>query len=113
MVHSMNHHFWGDISAWFIKRIAGIQLNPERTNVNEVRIAPSFIDVLENASAHHIAPAGKISSEWVREGDAVTLQVEIPEGMSAVAELEDGFTFEDGKLTKAIVSGTYKIVKHN
>ncbi len=111
MVHSMNHHFWGDISAWFIKRIAGIQLNPERTNVNEVRIAPNFITCLDNASAHHIAPAGKISSEWVREGDAVTLKVEIPEGMSAVAELEDGYAFEDGASAKTITSGAYKVVR--
>ena len=110
-VHSMNHHFWGDISAWFIKGIAGIQLNPTRSNVNEVRIAPSFIGTIDNASAYHVAPAGKISSEWTRENDAITLKLEIPEGMSATAVLEAGYAFESGEKSMPITSGTYKIVK--
>ena len=110
-VYSMNHHFWGDISAWFIKRIAGIQLNPNQNNVNEVRINPSFISVLEHASAYHIAPNGKIEVSWKRDGDSIVLTLNIPSGVSAEAVLESPFCFEGGESTKSVTSGVYKIIR--
>ena len=110
-VSSMNHHFWGDISAWFIKHLAGIQLNPDGNDVNALKIAPSFIPSLESASAYHIAPAGKISVRWWREDDDIILDVEIPQGMRAIAELEAHLRFENGESAMPLTSGVYKIVR--
>ena len=108
-VSSMNHHFWGDISGWFIKSIAGIQLNPDIDNVMEVNIKPSFVQMLDNASAYHIAPAGKISSSWERIGSDIILKLEIPENMTATVILEDGYCFGDGASTKLVSTGEYRI----
>ncbi len=110
-VYSMNHHFWGDISAWFIKRIAGIQFNPEKHNINTLKIKPSFIGALDNASAYYDAPSGKITVSWKREEQTIILNVEIPKDMQATAELESHYCFEDGQCSKTIVSGTYKILQ--
>lgn len=110
-VASMNHHFWGDISAWFIKRIVGIQLNPEKNNVNTLKIKPSFINALNYASAYHDAPSGRITVSWKRENQCIILNVEIPKDCCARAELEPRFCFEDGQRSKSVVSGTYKIVR--
>lgn len=107
---SMNHHFWGDISAWFIKCIAGIQLNPDKHDINTVRIRPSFVRALESASAYHIASAGKISVAWRREDKDIVLDVKIPRDVCATVELESGFLFEDGNASKPIVTGTYKLI---
>ena len=57
-VSSMNHHFWGDISSWFIQYLAGIRMNPDRNNADSADIAPCFIDSLDFAEGFHIAPAG-------------------------------------------------------
>jgi alpha-L-rhamnosidase len=111
-VSSMNHHFWGDISAWFIKCLAGIQLNPENRDVNELRIKPSFIHALDEVSAYHVAPAGKISVSWKRSGEEILLSVEIPYGVSATAVLEPGYCFENGETTRPIVTGTYKLLQN-
>jgi len=111
--NSMNHHFWGDISAWFIKCLAGIVLNPNTNNVNEIKIAPHFVNALDTVSAYHLAPAGKISVSWRREGQAVTLETVIPNGTTATAELPEGFCFENGKTAMRITSGSYIIVKTN
>lgn len=111
-VASMNHHFWGDISAWFIKCITGIKLNPDMHDVNALKIQPSFINALDSAHAFHNAPSGKISVSWKRENDDILLDVEIPNGICAVAELEENFCFEDGQRSKQIGSGTYKITKN-
>ena len=107
---SMNHHFWGDISAWFIKCLAGIRLNPTKHNVNEVEIKPCFVSALDSANAYHIAPKGRIAVSWERKDGDIILNAEIPEGMTAVAVLEKGFLFKEGMTeTRYIVSGTYEI----
>ena len=108
---SMNHHFWGDISAWFIKCVAGIKLNPNKNNINEVEISPSFIESLDNASAYHIAPAGEIVSTWRREGDEIVLALSIPCKMNATVILPDGYSFSDGNSVAKTTSGEYKIRK--
>lgn len=110
-VSSMNHHFWGDISAWFIKRIVGIQLNPNKNDVNTLKIKPAFIQALDHASAFHNAPAGTITVAWKRENQDILLDVTIPEGICATAELGPDFCFEDGTHSKMVNSGIYKIFR--
>ncbi|MBO7762189.1 MAG: family 78 glycoside hydrolase catalytic domain [Clostridia bacterium] len=111
-VSSMNHHFWGDISAWFISCLVGIRLNPNRDNVNTLRIAPAFVEALDHASGYHIAPAGRIAVSWEREGEAVLLTAEIPEEITATAVLPASFCFEDGTHTGRIKSGSYSLLRH-
>ena len=111
-VLSMNHHFWGDISTWFIKAIAGIRPNPNGNDVSELEIAPNFIGALDHASAYHIAPSGKISSAWRREGERIILELKIPEAMHAVAKLPLGYLFENGESCTTVTSGRYEIIKN-
>lgn len=106
---SLNHHFWGDISAWFIKAVAGISVAPAGGEL-VCEIKPSFVAALEDASAYHVTPVGKITSAWKREGDEITLTVEIPEGMGGRIALREGYAFSDGEAAKPAVSGTYRIV---
>ena len=110
-VDSMNHHFWGDISAWFIKCIVGIQLNPDKHNVNSLKLKPAFIEALDHATAFHEAPAGTIAVSWKREGKEIILDVKIPKDISATVEIGPNFCFENRACSKTIVSGTYKIVQ--
>ena len=110
-VASMNHHFWGDISAWFIKSISGIKLNPNKNNVNEVEISPSFIGSLDYATAYHIAPAGEIVSTWRREGDDIILTLAIPCGMDATLILPCGYALSDGSSSVKACGGEYRISK--
>lgn len=81
MTFSRNHHFWGDISSWFIQYLAGIRVNPTCRDINHVDIAPCFVESLDYAEAYHIMPAGKVSSSWRREDGKCILTVEVPEGV--------------------------------
>lgn len=110
-VNSTNHHFWGFISGWFITDVAGIKLNPNGNNLSELEISPSFIEKLELAKAHHIAPDGKIEAKWEREGEKIILSVTVPEKMTAKAKLPKGYVFEDGECEKAVTSGKYTVVR--
>lgn len=108
---SKNHHAWGDISAWFIKAVAGLCFNPTGRNINEVQISPNFIGVLDSASAYHIAPAGKISVSWKRTDNGITLELQIPEKMEATAVLPTGYRFHNGSAVMTVTTGTYQITQ--
>jgi alpha-L-rhamnosidase len=110
-VASLNHHFWGDISGWFIQCLAGIRFNPYRHNIREVNIRPSFVEALDFAEGFHIAPSGKIESKWKRDETGIVLTISVPEAMSGCILLESGYVFEDGLATKPAVTGEYRVVK--
>ena len=88
---SLNHHFWGDVSAWFIKAVAGIRINPKCDDTSNLEIRPSFIEGLTSAQAWHASVNGKVSSEWRKDGDTVTVKVSIPQGSYGTLFLPDGW----------------------
>ena len=110
---SRNHHFWGDISNFFIRQLAGIRLDPAGGDVGRLDIVPRFVQSLDHAEGWHIAPAGEIRSAWVREGDLIRLTLQIPEGMKGRILPEPGFTFTDGHHVKPLASGTYLLRKQS
>jgi alpha-L-rhamnosidase len=110
---SRNHHFWGDISNYFIRQLAGIRLDPAGGDVGRLDIVPRFVQSLDHAEGWHIAPAGEIRSAWVREGDLIRLTLQIPEGMKGRILPEPGFTFTDGHHVKPLASGTYLLRKQS
>ncbi len=90
-IQSKNHHFWGDISAFFIKRICGINYNPTLTDLSYTKIEPHFISHLNSAMAHFDSPNGRISISWQRKGNEVVLDLNLPEDMVFDIILPDGY----------------------
>ena len=108
---SMNHHFWGDISAWFIKRLAGICYNPEGTDLNRVDICPHFPAAMQDASAWFDSNCGRIEASWSREGEGILLKVTIPQSMKGQICLADGWKLETGETNCPACSGSYRLIK--
>ena len=100
---SKNHHFFGDISSWFLRNLAGIKVNPHARSANEVEISPEFLEELTCAEGEIGVPAGRVKVAWHREGDAVLLDLEMPEGVTGEIRLSHGYTGpkwnEDNRLT--------------
>ena len=107
-VTSHNHHFWGDISHFFIRHLAGICCNPNKRG-GEVDICPQFVKNLTYAEGYHIAPAGEIRVHWQRKKGGILLKITLPEALSGVLRLPSGYVFEDGLAVKPAVSGQYKV----
>lgn len=104
---SLNHHFWGDISHWFIRHLAGIHYNPRRRG-GEADIRPAFVEQLTSAEGWHEAPEGKIRVRWERAGEEVRLEVEAPETLSGRIYLPAGYVFAgDDLAVKPLQSGSY------
>ena len=86
-LNSLNHHFWGDISAWFYKYIGGIRINPRLDNPNLVEIAPCFIKDIEFCHVEKQYRGGVIVVDWKRTSDGITLNVSAPNGIEIVKKL--------------------------
>ncbi len=93
---SLNHHFLGDISNFFISHIAGIWVNPNVDNANYVEVHPNFIEELDFAAAHYDTPEGRVEVKWERrEGSRVHLRVIKPKNVRAAIILPDHYSFVD------------------
>lgn len=106
--HSKNHHFWGDISHFFIRHFSGIAYNPYFTE-KRVDFKPKFPKELSFAEGYYTAPEGRIWCKWERDGKQLLLHIEKPDVLSGTVYLPDGYEFEDGKSVANAVSGTYKV----
>lgn len=110
-VSSTNHHFWGDISAWFIKILAGIRFNPNGNDIRKVDLRPSFVSALDFAEGWYEAPDGRIVSRWEKQGDEILFSVEVPENVRATLFLENGYVLENGLAFAPVKTGQYKVCR--
>lgn len=111
--NSLNHHMWGDISNWFMTRIAGIRYAPHRVH-GETNICPTFIRQLDHAQAWHDAPEGRIAVRWERRNDSIYLSVEAPNELHGLICLPDDHRFaDDNAPTKPLLSGEYTVIAVN
>ena len=108
---SMNHHFWGDISAWFIKILAGICYNPRGNNWQEVEIRPHFPEEMKDAKGWFDSNLGRIESRWQREGEKIRLTLTVPEAMYGKLILPEGWRLENGETLSGARSGVYLLSK--
>lgn len=107
---SLNHHFFGDVSAWFIKGICGIHFNPDADDLTYARICPHFVSTLTEADAYHTAPGGKIAVKWERDdADTVRLQLEFPAALHGELQSPEGWQFTDGTAQKPAATGSYTL----
>ena len=109
-VLSLNHHFWGDVSAWFYTYLAGIRINPTGKDVINLDIMPLFPKKLDSVSAYHDTPVGRISVSWERTSEeSIILKIEAAEKLHGKIVLTEGFTFSDGSKEKTLASGNFHL----
>ena len=93
---SLNHHFMGDISNFFITRIAGIRVNPYKDDPCCVYINPNFVSKLDFAKADYDTVGGKVKIMWKRISDGkIAVAVEKAENVDGVLKLPFGYAFAD------------------
>lgn len=112
-MESINHHFWGDITAWFVKVLAGLNYNPDANDLNRVDIKPHIAEKLNDAAAYYDSNYGRIETAWVKCDGKVTLTVNAPDGMTGVIAPQNNYCFDNGDTQKPLASGTYTLVKRS
>ncbi|NHA07012.1 family 78 glycoside hydrolase catalytic domain [Mucilaginibacter sp. HC2] len=105
---SLNHIMFGEIGAWLYKGIAGIHTDPDHPGFKNILLQPHFVAGLNEFTATHDGPYGKIISSWQRTGQGITYRVTVPANSTATITLPTGKTYLGGKLIAN--SGPYKAV---
>ena len=91
---SFNHYAFGCVGDWIFRNIGGIM--PVSAGYYDVMIHPSYDIDLAWASRTFKTGNGVISVSWSREGEMISLNVEIPCNTTAVIVLPDGTTQKTG-----------------
>jgi alpha-L-rhamnosidase len=81
-----NHHIhtsYTGISAWFFKRLAGIEPTIEDPAYRTIIIRPDVVENLTHAKATVESPYGTIESGWRKESDKVIYEITVPAGSKA------------------------------
>ena len=71
---SLNHHFWGDVSAWFYIYLSGLRV----ISHNEIVIKPCFVKKISYVKAEHCLPSGKVEVNWKRDNGKIILNMILP-----------------------------------
>jgi alpha-L-rhamnosidase len=80
---SMSHPFQGAMSHWFYSGLAGIRPTAEGAGFRVFRLQPVMTPHLTYVKCRERGAMGWIASEWRRDGDRVTWDVEVPPGAQA------------------------------
>jgi len=91
---SRNHVFFGDVSAWFYKYLAGIQPDENQPGFKHFYIVPYFAEDLEWVYASMDSYYGKIESSWRKNQQSTELMVQIPFNTSATIRLDEAKHFQ-------------------
>ena len=93
---SLDHVFLGDITAWFVNGLAGINFDEAAPGFSHVNISPDFVEGLDYASASYMSVRGPVESSWKRSGSKVTLTVKLPENTRGTVKVRGYDTVEIG-----------------
>ena len=105
---SLNHIMFGEIGAWLYKGIAGIHTDQDHPGFKNILLQPHFVAGLNEFTATHNGPYGKIISSWQRTDHGITYRVTVPANSTATITLPSGKTYLGGKLING--SGPYQAV---
>jgi alpha-L-rhamnosidase len=89
-VYSHNHPMFGSISEWFYKYLGGIRPGDNSVGFDKIIIQP-YTKELEWANTSYQSILGTISSNWNRNGNHLTLKVEIPVNATAKVVIPSSF----------------------
>jgi len=108
-IYSNCHPMFGSVTEWFFRRLGGIRPVDDEPGFKKFIISPSLPDELEYVNCSYHSPLGEIISNWKKDGSGgVQYQIKIPEGSTAVVDLQSGKVktveiIKDNKPLKTII----------
>ncbi|MET7474827.1 family 78 glycoside hydrolase catalytic domain [Streptomyces sp. NPDC005648] len=85
---SQNHHFLGQVDAWLINGLAGINQAAGSVGYRALEIAPAVVGDLTHASGSYRTPQGEVTSSWQKDSKGrLVLKIAIPVGSTAVVRV--------------------------
>jgi hypothetical protein len=104
---SHNHFMLGQITEWFYKDLAGIDVDPAGPGFGKIIIRPNPVGDLTWVQASYESIHGPISVRWERNGERFILRTTIPANTTATVFLpaKDGATLLESGTSIADMKG--------
>lgn len=99
LIDSRNHHFFGDISSFMIRKITGICPNPDLDDVNRFVINPHIPNDLDYACGRLQRTDGSLLCSFERKDTGICFNISVPTSMHGV--------FVYGSVTRELIGGDY------
>lgn len=93
---SENHHFWGDISHWFLRYLCGINVNPQQDDPEFIKISPHFNVDLTEVEGSYKTPQGEIHVQWKKTDDICELVVTTKGEAHGMMDIPEDFASTEG-----------------
>jgi alpha-L-rhamnosidase len=81
-MNSYNHYAYGAVCQWLFEDVAGVKPVADRPGFDEVDLDPVILPALAPVASWHDTRHGRLSAGWSIDGDIVTYQVDLPEGVA-------------------------------
>ncbi|WP_246780638.1 alpha-L-rhamnosidase [Rhizobium sp. AQ_MP] len=89
-MNSYNHYAYGAVCQWLFEDVAGLKLTPEGAGFTHLTLDPAILPSLSPVKAWHDLSQGRLEAEWTLEGDLVTYNIVLPEGVGASITAANG-----------------------
>jgi len=103
MQSSLNHIFFGEISAWFYRGLGGMNIDENKPGFKHILLQPHIVMGLNNFHARHRSRYGNIASGWKTTENFIVYTTTIPSNTMADLRID-----LYGKIVKTIQVGPGK-----
>lgn len=98
---SLSHPMYGAVSSNLFEYVLGIRQSDDSVGYDNIVIAPAKIAALGQAQGHITTRHGKIAVAYLKDGNRIRFEIEIPDGVKA--------TFSYENVTQELSCGTNRI----
>ena len=102
-MNSFNHYAYGAVGDWMVSTVAGLDIG--EPGYKKILFKPRPGGTITSAEAKLKTPQGEAAIRWEINGDALDLQLTVPEGSEATLSLPEGWTSS----AKSFTPGTHKV----
>lgn len=112
-VYSHNHPMFGSVGEWMYQSLGGIRA--AAPGFKEIVIQPQPVDSLHWVNCKYRSVQGDIVSNWKKEGNTFTLQVEVPVNTQAIVYVPASSTavIKEGKTLASQAKGVKSLGHEN
>jgi len=84
---SGNHPMFGGGIAWFYKKLAGMNVDPEQPGYRNIIFCPEPVQQISSASYSNMTSNGMASISWEKENGKFKTFIEVPVGSTAIVHI--------------------------
>ena len=86
-MNSHNHPMMGSVGAWFYRRLAGLQAEPDAPGFARASLRPELVPGLDWVQASLQTVRGALRVKWTRAGSQLEVHLEVPHGCQLTAAI--------------------------